>query len=284
MRRFTFDRLSVIELSKPGELAEKAALAVDQELAKAVKMRGEANAVFATGDTQVAVLDELVRVAGLPSSVDWSKVRIFHLDELLGIGIEHPASFARFIKEKLVDRHAVSSSKVFYMDGTADPSEECSRYSNLLKACTLDVCIVGIGVNCHAAFNEPGSITDAEYADLLEQNRTERASLVKVVRLEDDTRLRQYRTGGFEDFDSVPRQAITLSMPAILGARRVIAVCSGARKASVVQQMLEGEVSPLCPASLLRLHSNANLLLDGDAASLLPHKPQSIRRAGLSAG
>ena len=284
MRRFTFDRLNVIELSKPGELAEKAALAVDQELAKAVKVRGDASAVFATGNTQVAVLDALVRVASLPSSVDWSKVRIFHLDELLGIGIEHPASFARFIKEKLVDRHAASSSQVFYMDGTADPVEECSRYSNLLKACTLDVCIVGIGGNCHVAFNEPGSITDAEYAGLLEQDGTERAGLVKVVHLEEDTRLHQFQAGGFEDLDSVPRQAITLSMPAILGARRVIAVCSVARKASVVQQMLEGEVSPLCPASLLRLHGNATLLLDGDAASLLPRNSRSIQRAGLSAG
>ncbi|MHB8263986.1 MAG: 6-phosphogluconolactonase [Acidimicrobiales bacterium] len=312
MRRFTFDQLSVIALSRPGELAEKAALAIDQELAKAVKERGDANVAFATGDTQVPVLDALVSIAAPPRFADWSKVQIFHLDEFVGIDIKHPASFARFVKERLVDRLAASSSRMFYINGSADPEEECLWYSNLLAACPLDLCVVGVGDNCHIAFNEPGSITDAEYVDLLargsadsvpesegkrqmetggtegdsvgenrgKQRVGEGARLVKVVRLEEHTRLHQLQTGGFTSIDDVPQQAITLSMPAILSARRIIAICSGMRKASAVKRMLEGEVSPSCPGSLLRLHGNATLLLDGEAASLLRHKPGLGRRAG----
>ncbi|EQD36729.1 glucosamine-6-phosphate deaminase, partial [mine drainage metagenome] len=172
MKRFIFDRLHVIVLSKPGEMADKAALAIDQELAKAIKARGNANVAFATGDTQIPVLDALADIAAPPRFADWSKVRMFHLDEFVGIDIGHPASFARFMKERVVDRLAVGSSWMHYMNGSADPEEECLRYSNLLAACPLDLCIVGVGDNCHIAFNEPGSITDAEYAELLERSGT----------------------------------------------------------------------------------------------------------------
>ena len=308
------------------------AAAIADELTNVATLGDEVCAVFATGETQVPVLNSL---AALP--IDWSKVGVFHLDEFVGIGIDHPVSFARFIKEKIGDRVGISFDRLHLINGMLDPEEECSRYSAELRPHVPDLCVLGIGGNGHLAFNEPGSIDEGEYHDLLsgvgstqreglsqevgsrevgsrevgpqevesrevgsrEVGHRERGyreglsregglqeeglqggglqgggyrtkwPLVKVVHLDEQTRLRQVEEGLFGNMDEVPNMAVTLSMTAILSAKCIIAACTGEHKADIVRDLLKDDISPDCPASLLRLHDNATLFLDQAAASRL---------------
>ncbi len=288
------------------------AAAIADELTNVATLGDEVCAVFATGETQVPVLNSL---AALP--IDWSKVGVFHLDEFVGIGIDHPVSFARFIKEKIGDRVGISFDRLHLINGMLDPEEECSRYSAELRPHVPDLCVLGIGGNGHLAFNEPGSIDEGEYHDLLSGvGSTQREDLshgveshgvesrevesrevghreggyreglsregglqgggyrtkwplVKVVHLDEQTRLRQVEEGLFGNMDEVPNMAVTLSMTAILSAKCIIAACTGEHKAGIVRDLLKDDISPDCPASLLRLHDNATLFLDQAAASRL---------------
>ncbi len=303
------------------------AAAIADELTNVATLGDEVCAVFATGETQVPVLNSLT---ALP--IDWSKVGVFHLDEFVGIGIDHPVSFARFIKEKIGDRVGISFDRLHLINGMLDPEEECSRYSAELRPHVPDLCVLGIGGNGHLAFNEPGSIDEGEYHDLLSGvGSTQREDLsrevgsrevgsrevgsrevghreggyreglsregglqeeglqeeglqeeglqgggyrtkwplVKVVHLDEQTRLRQVEEGLFGNMDEVPNMAVTLSMTAILSAKCIIAACTGEHKADIVRDLLKDDISPDCPASLLRLHDNATLFLDQAAASRL---------------
>ncbi len=273
MNCLSFDRLRVM----PNSDQYTVAAAIANELTNAAALGGEVYAVFATGETQVPVLNSLV---ALP--VDWSDVGVFHLDEFVGIGIDHPASFARFIKERIGDRVGISFDRLHLINGMLDPEEECSRYSSELISHVPDLCVLGIGGNGHLAFNEPGSIDEGEYRDLLrgvgsarweglpqEGGYRTKWPLVKVVHLDEQTRLRQVKEGLFGNIDEVPSMAVTLSMTAILSAKCIIAACTGEHKACIVRDLLKDDISPDCPASLLRLHDNATLFLDQAAASRL---------------
>lgn len=273
MNCLSFDQLKVV----PESDQHTVAVAIANELTNASALGDEVYAVFATGDTQVPVLNSL---AALP--IDWSKVGVFHLDEFVGIGIGHPASFARFIKERIGDRVGISFDRLHLINGMLDPEEECSRYSSELISHVPDLCVLGIGGNGHLAFNEPGSIDEGEYRDLLrgvgsarweglpqEGGYRTKWPLVKVVHLDEQTRLRQVKEGLFGNIDEVPSMAVTLSMTAILSAKCIIAACTGEHKACIVRDLLKDDISPDCPASLLRLHDNATLFLDQAAASRL---------------
>ena len=313
MNCLSFDRLRVM----PDSDQHTVAAAIADELTNVATLGDEVCAVFATGETQVPVLNSL---AALP--IDWSKVGVFHLDEFVGIGIDHPVSFARFIREKIGDRVGISFDRLHLINGMLDPEEECSRYSAELRPHVPDLCVLGIGGNGHLAFNEPGSIDEGEYHDLLsgvgstqreglshevesrevgsrEVGHRERGyreglsregglqeeglqggglqgggyrtkwPLVKVVHLDEQTRLRQVEEGLFGNMDEVPNMAVTLSMTAILSAKCIIAACTGEHKADIVRDLLKDDISPDCPASLLRLHDNATLFLDQAAASRL---------------
>ncbi len=313
MNCLSFDRLRVM----PDSDQHTVAAAIADELTNVATLGDEVCAVFATGETQVPVLNSL---AALP--IDWSKVGVFHLDEFVGIGIDHPVSFARFIREKIGDRVGISFDRLHLINGMLDPEEECSRYSAELRPHVPDLCVLGIGGNGHLAFNEPGSIDEGEYHDLLsgvgstqreglshevesrevgsrEVGHRERGyreglsregglqeeglqggglqgggyrtkwPLVKVVHLDEQTRLRQVEEGLFGNMDEVPSMAVTLSMTAILSAKCIIAACTGEHKADIVRDLLKDDISPDCPASLLRLHDNATLFLDQAAASRL---------------
>ncbi|MCL5886024.1 MAG: 6-phosphogluconolactonase [Actinobacteria bacterium] len=318
MNCLSFDRLRVM----PDSDQHTVAAAIADELTNVATLGDEVCAVFATGETQVPVLNSLT---ALP--IDWSKVGVFHLDEFVGIGIDHPVSFARFIKEKIGDRVGISFDRLHLINGMLDPEEECSRYSAELRPHVPDLCVLGIGGNGHLAFNEPGSIDEGEYHDLLSGvGSTQREGLsrevgsrevgsrevghreggyreglsqeeglqkeglqkeglqggglqgggyrtkwplVKVVHLDEQTRLRQVEEGLFGNMDEVPNMAVTLSMTAILSAKCIIAACTGEHKAGIVRDLLKDDISPDCPASLLRLHDNATLFLDQAAASRL---------------
>jgi glucosamine-6-phosphate deaminase len=246
------DALRVRVLPTSGELARAAADDAASVLTRATTARGMANAMFATGNSQIAFLDEL-----MGREIDWARVTVFHMDEYVGVGPDHPAGFGRYIRERIA--MPAQPRAVHYVRGTGHPHAECERYTGLLRAHPLDLCCLGIGENGHLAFNDPPV---ADFDDVLD---------VKVVELDVACRRQQVNEGHFATIADVPTHAITVTIPALLRAERVLAIVPEARKAAPVAAALEGPISTACPASALRPCAHAVLYLDAESASGLAH-------------
>ena len=213
----------------------------------------EVNMVFAAAPSQNEFLHSLIQVDG----IDWNRVNAFHLDEYLGLNPQAPQRFANFLNERIFKR--VPFKQVHYIDPGSDEPPEllCERYEVLLREHPLHIACIGIGENGHIAFNEPST---ADFHD---------TKMVKVVELDERSRIQQVNDGCFENLEEVPRYAITLTVPAIMRARHILCVVPGRRKSRAVKEALEGPVSTSCPASILRCHRSAMIFLDRDSASLL---------------
>ncbi len=217
---------------------------------QAISERGAAYVIAATGASQFEFLDSLV-----VEEIDWSKVVFFHLDEYVGLPESHPASFRRYLKERILSR--VQPRSFNLINGEArDVYEECRRVGDLISRETIDVAFVGIGENGHLAFNDPP-------ADL------ETAEPYIVVNLDQRCRQQQVGEGWFKSLDEVPTQAISMSIRQILRSRHILCIVPDQRKAVAVKNCVELEVTPLHPASILQKHDNVTLYLDRDSASLL---------------
>jgi glucosamine-6-phosphate deaminase len=195
------------------------------------------------------MLSELVK-----EEIDWTVVIAFHLDEYIGISENHPASFRKYLKERFAD--LLPLKEFNYVNGSVEPYKECSRLGKLISMHPIDVAFVGIGENGHLAFNDPPADFETEEPYL-------------VVTLDEDCRRQQLGEGWFPTFDDVPKQAISMSIKQIMKSKAIICSVPDERKAKAVHMTLNDEISPACPASIMREHPNAVLLLDRPAASLL---------------
>jgi glucosamine-6-phosphate deaminase len=218
----------------------------------AVARAGQAHAMFATGNSQLAFIDALM---ARTTEVPWGDVVVFHMDEYVGIGPDHPASFRRWIRQRIEE--PARPRATHYLDGLAPPERQCERYARLLGIHPLDLCCLGIGENGHLAFNDPPV---ADFEDDLD---------VKVVELDASCRRQQVNEGHFATDGDVPERAMTVTIPALLRATRVLAVVPESRKAEPVHAALEGPVSTSCPASILQRTAHATIFLDPDSARLL---------------
>ncbi|NEO84181.1 MAG: glucosamine-6-phosphate deaminase [Spirulina sp. SIO3F2] len=246
---FNLDNLTVTVLDSAEQLADYAAQTVAQTVREVVQEQGTARVVWATGNSQIAFLERLPRKPDVP----WSQVTGFHLDEYLGIDPAHPASFRRYLQQKLCDRLPLAAFHALQGDAL-EPLRECDRYSQLLNAQPIDLCILGIGNNGHLAFNDPSV---ADFDD---------PYTVKLAKLEATNRQQQLSQGHFPRLEDVPAYAFTLTLSRIVACRRLLCLVPGAHKAAIVERLLTGEISPQCPATLLRQHPQATLLLDRAAA------------------
>ena len=216
-------------------LSRAAAADAARAIRTAIGERGSARIVAATGASQIAFLQALTGETG----IDWPRVELFHLDEYVGLPLTHPASFRRYLLDRLIVPTGIT--RFHLLDGERDP----------------DVAFVGIGENGHLAFNDPPA--DFE---------TVRPYL--VVRLDEACRRQQVGEGWFASLDDVPSRAISMSVRQILKAQTIVAVVPDARKATAVEASIQGPVSPLAPASILRCHPDTSLYLDQQSAALLP--------------
>ena len=220
-------------------------------LRNAIAVRGHASFVAATGASQFEFLKGLKK----QSSIDWSRTTLYHLDEYIGLPADHPASFRRYLRERLID--PVHPGRVNFIQGDAEDSmAECARLNRMISADRIDVAFVGIGENGHLAFNDPPADFRAEEP-------------YRIVELDETCRRQQMNEGWFPSLEDVPRRAISMSIRQIMKSEAIVATVPEKRKAQAVKQCLEGEVSPWHPASILREHPNATIYLDKDSASLL---------------
>lgn len=241
----------VIEcFSDKREMAKVAAEQAAAELRRVIHERGKARIITATGAAQFEFLDALTSLPGL----DWTRVEMFHLDEYIGLPASHPASFCRFLKERLIQKTGIT--KYFLLDGEQDPVEVIRRTGEALQAAPVDLAFVGIGENGHLAFNDPPADFETEEPYI-------------VVKLDEVCRRQQLGEGWFATLADVPERAISMSICQILKATKIICIVPDARKAKAVKACFEGEISPLIPASILRTHANTTIYLDQHSAGLL---------------
>jgi glucosamine-6-phosphate deaminase len=244
--------LSVHLYPSSKEAGAAAAALTAARIRDAVASRGRVRIIVATGNSQLDFIDALTSIPNLP----WHAAEIFHMDEYAGMAANHPASFRKWIRERVTDR--VHPASADYLDGQAqDLRAECDRYTALLNAAPIDLAFVGIGENGHIAFNDPHV---AKFEDPL---------TVKVVDLDENCRRQQVGEGHFATLADVPREALTLTCPALLRARQLVCCVPEARKAEAVRTSLEGPLTESCPGSALRTHPEAHMYLDEEAASLL---------------
>ncbi len=246
------DQLPISIYSSNEQLGSAAAAEAADVIRRAIAARQEANVILATGNSQLTFLAALRAMA----DIDWRKVNVFHMDEYIGIDANHPASFPNFLRKHFL---SYIQPKAFYpVSGNVSSIETtCAEYARLLHAYPADLCALGYGENGHLAFNDP------PYADF------DDPVWVKVVKLAEASRQQQAGEGHFPAIRDVPTHAITLTVPALLAAKRVLAIVPEARKADAVARALLGPISEDCPGSILRKTTHAHLFLDRDSASKL---------------
>jgi glucosamine-6-phosphate deaminase len=232
-------------------LAKAAAGQGEAAIRRAIDERGRARIIAATAASQLEFLDALTGMQG----VDWRNVEVFHLDEYVGLPITHPGSFRKMLLEQLV--HKTGIQKYHLLDGdAADLAEVTSRAGRELASEPIDIAFLGIGENGHIAFNDPPADFNTEQPYI-------------VVNLDEACRRQQVGEAWFKDFSAVPEKAISMSVRQILKSKEILAVVPDTRKAQAVKACLEGEITPMTPASILRTHADATLYLDKHSASLL---------------
>jgi glucosamine-6-phosphate deaminase len=237
------------------DMAKRAAADGAQLLRAALNTRGSANVIVATGASQFEMLDALVH----EPDINWHRVSVFHLDEYVGLPITHPASFRLYLWKRFHARLPLPPAAFHFVNAEADPHAECARLSALIKAHPIDVAFVGIGENGHLAFNDPPADFETEKPYI-------------VVNLDDACRRQQLGEGWFPTFESVPTQAISMSIRQITKSAAIICTVPDERKAQAVKGAVEGPVTNTVPASILQRHANATVYLDPPAASTLTKK------------
>jgi len=233
------------------EMGAAAAAAGKSKLKSAVSDSGEAAMIVATGASQFEMLHCLSQ-----SDLPWAQLTGFHLDEYIGLPVTHEASFRKYLADRFVNRLPEPMKVFHYLDGEGDARAECQRVGNLIQALQIEVAFVGIGENGHLAFNDPPADFETEVPYL-------------VVDLDEDCRKQQLGEGWFPDLESVPRQAISMSIQQIMKSRTIICTVPDRRKAEAVKNALNGPVTPQVPASILQRHPDCHLFLDAEAASLI---------------
>jgi glucosamine-6-phosphate deaminase len=231
-------------------MAKGAAENVAQSLRRVINANGRARIVAATGAAQFDFLDALTTTTG----IQWDLVEMFHLDEYVGISPSHPASFQKFLLDRLINKTGITKHHLLNPD--RNPEEVADRVGRELNSASIDLSIVGIGENGHLAFNDPPADFETDKPYL-------------IVELDEACRRQQVGEGWFKSIADVPRQAISMSVRQILRAKEIVAIVPDRRKAQAVKSCFEGPIRPSAPASILRTHSNATVYLDRNSAELL---------------
>jgi glucosamine-6-phosphate deaminase len=234
----------------PAEMGKTAANHAAGLINGAITAKGNARILVSTGASQFDFFESLLK-----QDIDWQKVTMFHLDEYIGIGESHPASFVRYLKERFLSR--VNMGGVCFIDGTKDPAEVIAAVNAKISEAPIDMAAIGIGENAHIAFNDPPADFDADEPFI-------------IVTLDEGCKRQQVREGWFPTLDDVPKTAISISPKQIMKAKAILSIVPHKVKAKAVADTLNAnKPDPLVPASLLKTHPDWTLYLDKESASML---------------
>lgn len=252
LKTFKAGHLEIRQYDNRQIMGQAAADTVALAVAELLSQKEEVNILFAAAPSQNEFLSELQQKRYLA----WDRINAFHMDEYIGLAPEAPQGFGVFLRDRLFDRRPFKS--IYYLNGNApDPEEECRRYARLLTEKETDIVCLGIGENGHLAFNDPPV---ADFED---------KSMVKVVELDDVCRQQQVNDGCFALKSQVPVRALTLTIPALLKARKIFVIVPGPTKAQAIYNTVNCPVSTQVPSTILRNQRNAVLFIDKNSGSLL---------------
>jgi glucosamine-6-phosphate deaminase len=237
-------------LEDRNSLGKAAAAQGAAAIQRAIVERGKARIIGASAASQFEFLEVLTATPG----IDWKRVELFHLDEYIGLPMTHPASFCKFLQDRLIAKTGITSYHL--LNGEQDPAEVIRLTNEAVSAAPIDVAFVGIGENGHLAFNDPP-------ADF------ETGEPYIIVNLDEACRRQQVGEGWFPDLEAVPKRAISMSVRQVLKAKEILAIVPGPKKAQAIKACFDAPVSPMAPSSILRTHNYATVYLDKDSAALL---------------
>jgi len=241
-------------------MGEDAAISCAECINYLLETKKEINMIFAAAPSQNEFLSSLLK-----QDIDFSRINAYHMDEYIGLENGAPQCFGTYLYEHIFK--FANFKSVNYIDPTAvDIPEECSRYAELIMKNPPDIVCMGIGENGHIAFNDPGT-NMADFTDPF---------LVKQVKLDEVCRKQQVNDGCFSTIDQVPQYAITLTIPALLKAKHIFCVVPAITKAKAVYKTIKEPISVKCPASILKMHLDANMYCDSDSASLVYNSKEGI--------
>lgn len=246
-----YDNLCVKIFSNRVNMGKQAAVDAAKQIMKCLAEKETINCMFAAAPSQTEFLAALAAHSEIP----WERINAFHMDEYVGFEIYDSRSFSGFLNEAIFNK--VSFRTVNLINGMNDPETECGHYEKLLEENPVDIVFMGVGENGHIAFNDPSV---ADFND---------KKAVKTVELEESCRIQQVNDGCFETLDQVPQKAVTVTIPGLMKSRFVFCMVPNERKSQAVRQMIYGEISETCPASILRKKPGAKLYLDADSSSEL---------------
>lgn len=232
------------------DLARAVAEEAASDIRQSIEQQGRIRIIAATGAAQFEFLENLTAMSG----VDWQQVELFHLDEYIGLPASHPASFCRFLLDRLIQKTGIT--KHFLLNGEQNPAEVIRQTGQALHKAPVDLAFVGIGENGHLAFNDPPADFETEEPYI-------------VVALDGACRRQQVGEGWFSALEEVPQRAISMSVRQILKTKKILCIVPDARKAEAVAECFEGEISPMAPASILRTHQNTTVYLDQQSSARL---------------
>ena len=243
-------------------LGQAAAAQAAAAIQHAIEQHGKARIIGASAASQFEFLEALTATP----NIDWPRVELFHLDEYIGLPMTHPASFCKFLQDRLIAKTGLT--RYHFLDGEKDPAEVVRHISDAISAAPIDVAFVGIGENGHLAFNDPPADFETEHPFI-------------VVNLDDACRRQQVGEGWFANLEAVPTRAISMSVRQVLKSREILAIVPGPKKAQAIAACFNGQVTPSAPSSILRTHPNATIYLDRESAALLNPKTLAAFAAGL---
>lgn len=240
--------MRIIRTKNYEEMSEAAANIIAAQLI----MKPDCVLGLATGSTPIGAYKRLVEL-NHQGAIDFSSTRTYNLDEYRGLAHDHNQSYHYFMNENLFSHVNIDLANTHVPDGSNPNADEaCAQYDQMVEdAGWCDLQLLGIGNNGHIGFNEPCSVFPGptHLVDLTEST------------IQANSRL-------FDCIDDVPRQAYTMGIKTIMNAGCVLIIASGAAKAQAVHDMIEGEIDPMCPASILQLHPNCIVVADEEALSM----------------
>ena len=251
MKSFVKDKLTVKIMESRAEMGKVAAADIREKIIELLSEREYINMIFAAAPSQNDVLASLLEY----DDIEWGRINAFHMDEYIGLPKSAPQAFGNFLVDKIFGKVAFRS--VNLIDSSSTSEEECARYSDLIRKYPTDIVVMGIGENGHIAFNDPPV---ADFSD---------PEIIKPVELDLICRNQQVHDGCFEKLSDVPTHALTLTCPTLMAAKYKFCVVPAPTKANAVKAMLEGEISTVCPATVLRVSDGATLYLDPDSSALI---------------
>ncbi|NOU65407.1 glucosamine-6-phosphate deaminase [Paenibacillus sp. LMG 31461] len=231
------------------ELGEKAAKHASEVIMEAIQKKGKARIILSTGASQFGFFQAFVKL-----NIEWSHVEMFHLDEYVGLSERHPASFRKYLKERFTEH--VPINEVHFVNGDSNIEETIHTLTEQIAKAPIDLALIGIGENGHIAFNDPPADFETREAYI-------------VVNLDEQCKNQQVGEGWFPGLEEVPNQAISMTVHQIMQSDCIISCVPHRIKANAILNAIEGELSPMNPASILKRHSNWHLYLDKESASLL---------------